>query len=75
MQSLFSLGHISDWWHYLNDAYLVATQHDVNQLYNAVFPGVPKRNLLIIEVDPNNAQGWLPPEAWQWIQKYQGRTQ
>jgi len=28
---------------------------------------------LIIEINPTNAQGWLPKKAWEWIQKYQIR--
>ena len=63
--------HISDWWHHLNVGYIIASTHDVNTLYNLIFPGVPGRNLLVIEVNPNNAQGWLPKMAWDWIQKYQ----
>ena len=63
--------HISDWWHHIDSAYLVVSTLNVNQLYNLVFPGVPGKYLLIIEVDPNNAQGWLPNNAWSWLQKYQ----
>lgn len=65
--------YISDWWHYTEGAYLIASSLDVSSLYSAIFPGVPARNLLIIEVDPNNAQGWLPQIAWSWLQKYQRR--
>jgi len=63
--------YIADWWHYIDAAYMIASTLDVAQLYNLIFPGVPKRYLLIIEVDPNNAQGWLPRDAWTWLQKYQ----
>lgn len=68
--SLSSKGYIFDWWHYIDEAYIVATDLDVNSLYNAVFPGVPQRNLLVIEINPNNSQGWLPKAAWDWLQKY-----
>jgi len=63
--------HITDWWHYIDTTYLIVSSLEVNSLYNLTFPGVPKRHLLIIEVDPNNAQGWLPKDAWIWLQKYQ----
>jgi hypothetical protein len=68
--SLHKNGHISDWWHYIDTTYLIVSHLDVNQLYNLIFPGVPQRNLLIIEVLPKNAQGWLPKDAWTWLQKY-----
>lgn len=63
--------YFSDWWHHINDIYLVATNLNVNEIYSLVYKGVPDRNLLIIEVNPNNAQGWLPKMAWDWLQKYQ----
>jgi hypothetical protein len=63
--------YISDWWHHIENSYLIASALDVNSLYNLIFPGVPKRYLLVIEIDPSNAQGWLPKEAWDWLQKYQ----
>ena len=71
IDSLFKKGYISDWWHYIDETYLVASNLEVNQLYNSIFPGVPQRYLLIIEVNTNNAQGWIPKEAWTWLQKYQ----
>lgn len=70
LTSLYPLS-ITDWWHYIDTTYLIASSLDVNSLYNFIFPGVPQRNLLIIEIVPQNAQGWLPRDAWAWLQKYQ----
>jgi hypothetical protein len=61
---------VVDWWHYLTYTYIVASNYDVNTIYNSVFPGAPGRHLLITEISPANIQGWLSIEAWQWIQKY-----
>ena len=74
IQSLFTGGYISDWWHYIDTMYLIVSNLDVNELYSLIFPGVPMRNLLIVEINPNNAQGWLPQIAWTWLQKYQVKT-
>ena len=71
ISELFENGHISDWWHYIDNTYLIRTSSPVNTLYNIIYPGVPQRYLFIIEVNPENSQGWLPKEAWTWIQKYQ----
>ncbi len=73
IQSLYANKYISDWWHYMDETYMVVSSLDVNKLYSAIFPGVPQRYLLIIEVNANNAQGWLPKDAWTWLQKYQTR--
>ena len=71
INSMYANGSIADWWHYTDNVYIVATTHTANELYNITFPGVPRRYLLVIEVNQNNAQGWLPKEAWTWLQKYQ----
>ena len=70
MTSLYPI-YITDWWHYIDTTYLIASSLDVIPLYNLISHGVPRRYSLIIEVDPNNAQGWLPKNAWTWLQKYQ----
>jgi hypothetical protein len=62
---------ISDWWHYTDNAYIVASNQEVQKLYNAAAPGMKGiQYVLIIELNPNNRQGWLPPDAWKWLQKY-----
>lgn len=63
--------YISDWWHYLDESYIVVSSLNVSSLYNLIFPGIPGRYLLVVEIDPNNSQGWLPRAAWEWLQKYQ----
>lgn len=68
--SLYTAGYISDWWHHIGETYIVASSRNVNDLYGVIFPGVPQRNLLIIEVNPKNAQGWLPKQGWEWLNKY-----
>lgn len=65
------LSVVADWWHYLPFTYIIASDLEVTDLYNKIFPGIPLRYLLVIEANPNNAQGWLPPEAWIWLQKFQ----
>ena len=69
--SLYSKGHITDWWHHIDETYLITSSLDANTLYSLIYPGVPQRNLLVIEVRPENAQGWLPKNAWTWLHKYQ----
>lgn len=64
--------HISDWWQYMSNTYLIVSSLSVDQLYNLIVSSqILRRYLLIIEVNPNNAQGWLPKKAWEWIEHYQ----
>lgn len=69
IKNLHTKGLILAWWHYLPASYIVKTTLAVNDLYNNVFPSIPARHMLIIEVNTENAQGWLPKDAWDWISK------
>ena len=64
---------IEDWWHYIDTTYFILSSLSVNNFYNLIFPGIPRRYILVIEINVNNAQGWLPSKAWTWIQKYQDK--
>lgn len=66
-QVLYPL-HIASWWHYLPGAmYIVATPLNENQIYNLIIPHTGNRHILVVKIDPQQAQGWLPTEAWTWL--------
>jgi hypothetical protein len=72
IKSLYTSGYINAWWHYLpGGLYFVDTSLEVNQLYNLIIKGIPLRKHIIMEVNPNNQQGWLSKEAWDWFGPYQ----
>jgi hypothetical protein len=56
------------WWHYLESTWLIATNETAQQLWERIRPHVHQSDsVLIIEVR-DYVQGWLPKEAWDWIQ-------
>jgi len=59
--------HFSSWWHYIEGAYIVYTSLNENQVYNLLHEHINGNNFLVIKVDPQHAQGWLPNEAWTWM--------
>jgi hypothetical protein len=63
------LQQVQDWWHYIDDCWLVLTPETATELYNRIAPHFqPSDRLLIIEITRNTSyQGWLPAEAWAWI--------
>ncbi|MGL5830640.1 MAG: hypothetical protein ACRCZE_00660 [Candidatus Altimarinota bacterium] len=61
---------ITDWWHHISHGYIIVSSQPVNNLYNLLYPSIPGQHFMIIEIEPNNAQGWLPKGAWGWINKY-----
>lgn len=72
IKALYQNNWISDWWHYTDNTYIVASNQTVQNLYNATAKGMGGiQYALIVEVNPKNQQGWLPPAAWDWLKKYQ----
>jgi hypothetical protein len=58
------------WWHHLESTWLVATEETPDALWARLEPHVHQRDyVLIIEVR-NYSQGWLPRQAWDWINSF-----
>jgi len=57
------------WWHYFETTWIVRSDENSNQIYERLSPfvGTTVEYLLIVKIDPNDEQGWLPQEAWDWI--------
>jgi len=70
IKSLCKNDYITDWWHYIDNSYIVASSLNVEKLYDIVSKGNPNQYIFIVEVDTENAQGWLPKKAWDWLSKY-----
>lgn len=63
--------YVSNWWHYLpGNTYFVVSTLNANQLYNLIYPSIPLRHVMVMEVNPKNQQGWLVKEAWDWFKKF-----
>lgn len=57
------------WWHHLDSTWLIKTNSSPKEWYNRIAPRFLKSDsFLIIEVK-SNYYGWLPQNAWDWIQK------
>jgi hypothetical protein len=55
------------WWHYLESTWLVDTNLNANGIWNKVKDAIDNSDrMLIIGVTADNS-GWLPKEAWEWI--------
>jgi len=53
----------------LESTWLIVTSETPDEIWQRLAPHIDKNDyLLIIEVR-NNAQGWLPRDAWDWIDK------
>jgi hypothetical protein len=58
---------ISDWWHYITNAYLIKSDLNSVQLSEEIKQYMPYDNRhVVLEVNGWGA-GLLPKEAWDWI--------
>jgi len=58
---------VGPWWHYLDSTWLVKTTMAPDQLWPVLSPHLDQNDFLLIIEVKNNKSGWLPKEAWDWI--------
>ena len=60
------------WMHYIDSTWFVSpsTSRTANQMFDELRPFINEEDdyLLVIEVK-KNYQGWLPKDAWDWMNK------
>lgn len=61
---------ILDWWHYIKSSYILVSRLSADELTSYMTENFKNFRFLIIEIDSRNYNGWLPPNAWDWIHKY-----
>jgi hypothetical protein len=60
-------GEQGKWWHYMTSTWLLSTTKTPQQVFDAIHPHLDNQDfLLVCELSPNY-QGWLPKQAWDWI--------
>ena len=55
------------WWHYLGSTWLVDTSLNAQGIWDAISAHVDANDRVLIIGVTRNYQGWLPKEAWDWI--------
>ena len=64
-----AIAEFGTWWHYLMNVWIVDTDMTVDQMNDKLLKCLsPKDDLLIIGIQ-EPYQGWLPEEAWKWLNK------
>jgi hypothetical protein len=64
-----ALQNIGPWWHYIDSTWIVKSNLTAQQIYSRIAPGFLSTSdfILIIEIKSESKFGWLPQEAWNWI--------
>jgi hypothetical protein len=57
------------WWHFLEATWLIATSQSANELYDRLRVHLDGSDSILIIQAGTDMQGWLPKEAWEWIQR------
>jgi hypothetical protein len=61
-------GNALQWWHFIEQTCVITTTLDIRSLTNALLPYIEATDsLLIIPMTPHQMQGWLPTNAWEWL--------
>lgn len=67
-----AIKNCGEWWHFMESTWIVSTAHSaeivgihLNQYIDT------KTDYLLVATLQQGAQGWLPPDAWNWLNKKQ----
>ena len=57
------------WFHYLQSSYILISESDSNELTQYLIKIIPNKRFLLFRIDLSSRNGWMPKEAWEWIEK------
>lgn len=55
------------WWHYLDSTWLVDTTYSADQIAAKLKPHMDDSDYFLVIRVQRDYQGWLPKDAWDWI--------
>ena len=55
------------WWHHLGSTWLVDTSLTADGIWQRVSPHIDQNDSMLIIGVTKDKSGWLPKEAWDWI--------
>ncbi len=62
-----------EWWHYLDSTWLVATSLTASGVWQKIKPYADKSDFILVIGVTRDFQGWLPQDAWDWINARSGK--
>jgi len=62
-------GSVQQWWHFIPQTCIVLSYFNAGGLSQRLLPHIDQQMdyFLITEIKPHEYQGWLPQEAWNWL--------
>jgi len=66
-----SIKSLGSWWHYLDSTWIIKTNLNSAQIWNFLGRHITTvDHMLIVKIEPNDKFGWLPQDAWNWLNQY-----
>jgi len=59
----------SSWWHYMPSTWLLDTIKTPEQVTEALRVHLQSSDYMFVGTLTNGYNGWLPKDAWEWMQK------
>lgn len=59
-----------EWWHFIESTWLISTKRTPQEVYSAVVGNITTSDALMIVPITRPYWGYLPKEAWDWIDKH-----
>ena len=69
-------GNSLNWLHYIEQTCLVSTEFDADTFAKKLLPHIQRTDSLIVaQIEPHKFQGWLPVDAWKWLNDVSGQIE
>lgn len=73
-KGITSMPGLYSWFHYLRSSYILISENDSNELTQQILKVIPNKRFLLFQIYLNSRNGWMPKEAWDWIEKQSQET-
>ena len=73
LRAFISASHVfRNWWNHIPTIFLVTSEYTADEISAKLKKFSRDANLLVMEVNPQESEGWLPDRGWQWIRRRSG---
>jgi len=62
------------WWHYLESTWLVDASLDANGIFAKLKPHIDNNDYVLVIGVMRDSAGWLPQDAWTWINERRAKA-
>lgn len=67
---IIKMDGLVNWFHYIRSSYiLIHKEEKAYPLTKKIESIMPNKRFFLVEINLNNRNGWLPKEAWEWLNK------